>query len=89
MNDKLTLKEYGTINGHTQLQPKISLSGQEYLVAAQTATDGVALLLGLIRSNTHCLFMSESAKLTKKMRQIQLFLSIHQEDLIAHQQKKM
>ena len=52
-----TLNNYTIINGNTQLQPKLLLSGQEYLIAAQTSTDGFALLLGLDRLNSRCLFI--------------------------------
>ncbi len=41
------------------------MSGQEYLIAAQTSTDGVALLLGLNRLNSRCLFIGDSANLTQ------------------------
>ena len=53
-----TLNNYTIINGNNQLEPKILLSGQEYLIPAQTSTDGVALLLGANRLNTHyCLLL--------------------------------
>ncbi len=51
------------INGTKQLDPKILLSGQEYLVPFTTSTDGVALLLGANRINTRLLFIADSTKL--------------------------
>ena len=62
-----TLNNYTIINGYTQLQPKLLLSGQEYLIPAQTATDGVALLFGLNRLNSRCssLFIGGSANSTQ------------------------
>jgi hypothetical protein len=51
------------INGTTQLDPKILLSGQEYLVTYTTSTDCVALVLGANRTNTRLLFIADSTKL--------------------------
>ena len=39
-----TLLNKTIINGTTQLEPKILLSGQEYLVPSTTSTDGIALV---------------------------------------------
>ncbi len=64
-----TLNNYTIINGDTQLQPKILLSGQEYLIAAQTASDGVALFLGANRVNNRLLFIGDSAKSIIKLYQ--------------------
>jgi hypothetical protein len=60
-----TLNDYTIINGNTQLQPKLLLSGQEYLIPAQTSIEGVALLLGLNRLNSRCLFIGDSVNLTQ------------------------
>ena len=60
-----TLNNKTLINGTTQLEPKILLSGQEYLTAATTSTDGVALVLGANRVNSRVLFIADSAKLTQ------------------------
>jgi hypothetical protein len=58
------LNNFTIINGNTQLQSKISISGQEYLVAAQTdETHGIALLLGINLLNARALFIWDSAKL--------------------------
>ncbi len=54
-----TLNNYTIVNGNTQLQPNILLSSQEYLVASQTATDGIALLLGLNKFNARVLFIGD------------------------------
>ena len=58
-----TLSNNTIINGNTQLDPKILLSGQEYLVPSTTSTDGIALLLGANRINTRLLFIADSTKL--------------------------
>ena len=58
-----TLSNKTIINGTTQLDPKILLSGQEYLVPSTTSTDGIALLLGANRINTRLLFIADSTKL--------------------------
>ena len=60
-----TLSNNTIINGTTQLDPKILLSGQEYLVPSTTSTDGIALLLGANRINTRLLFIGDSTKLTQ------------------------
>jgi hypothetical protein len=58
-----TFNNYTIINGNNQLEPKLLLSGQEYLVPYQTSTDGIALLLGANRISSRLLFIADSAKL--------------------------
>jgi hypothetical protein len=60
-----TLNNYTIINGKNQFEPKILLSGQEYLIPFQTWTDGVELLLGANRTNTRVLFIGDSTKLSQ------------------------
>ncbi len=60
-----TFNNYTIMNSETQLQPKLLLSGQEFLIPSQTSTDGVALLLGTNRLNSRVLFIGDSAKLTQ------------------------
>ncbi len=51
------------INGINQLEPKLLLSGQEYLVPSQTSSDGVAHVLGANRLNTRLLFIADSTRM--------------------------
>ena len=60
-----TFNNYTIMNGDNQIEPKILLSGQEYQVAYQTSTDGVALLLGINRVNSRVLFIGDSTKLAQ------------------------
>ena len=48
------------MNSETQLQPKLLLSGQEYLVPFTTSTEGLALILGTNGLNSHVLFIRVS-----------------------------
>ena len=58
-NSKLTV--YGT----TQLQSKISLTGIEYYTGTNTNNDGIALLLGVNRTNNRQLWIGDTANLTQ------------------------
>lgn len=49
------------ISGTTQLVERIRLSGQEYLAAAHTDTNGPAFLLGLNRTNDRRVWLVDSA----------------------------
>jgi hypothetical protein len=58
-----TLSNNTIINVTTQLDPKILLSGQEYLVPSTTSTNGIALVLGANRTITRLLFIADCTKL--------------------------
>ncbi len=58
-----TLNNYTIINGNNQLEPKLLLSGQEYLIPLQTSSEGVELLLCANRTDTRFLFIGDSTKL--------------------------
>jgi Chaperone of endosialidase len=47
----------------TQLKARIALTGQEYLVASNTSTDGVALLLGVNRTGDRQLWIADTANI--------------------------
>jgi hypothetical protein len=55
-----TPNNYTIMNSEAQLQPKLLLSGQEYLMSFQTSTDGVALLLGSVQTDSiHAFYLLE------------------------------
>ena len=54
-----------TLNTSTQLQSRIKLTGQEFYQAANTSTDGIALLLGVNRTDNRQLWIADTAKLTQ------------------------
>ena len=60
-----TFNSYTIMNGNSQTEPKILLSGQEYLTSYQPSTDGIALLLGANRPNARILFVADSTKLAQ------------------------
>jgi hypothetical protein len=53
------------ISDTVQNKARIVFSGQEFLAAANSSTDGVALLLGVNRSNNRQLFVADSANLAQ------------------------
>ncbi len=53
-----------TLFGTTQTQPKLTLTGQEFYQAANTSTDGIALILGVNRSQNRQLWIGDKAQLT-------------------------
>jgi hypothetical protein len=61
--------------GITQLQSRINLTGQEFYAPSNTSTDGIALLLGLNRTNLRCLTIADTAKLTQNTTNSSIVLS--------------
>jgi hypothetical protein len=53
------------VSSGDQLKARIALTGQEYLQAANTSTDGVAVLLGVNRTNNRQLWIGDTAALTQ------------------------
>lgn len=53
------------LNSSTQLQSRINLTGQEFYVAGNTSTDGIALLLGVNRTGNRQLWIADTANLTQ------------------------
>ena len=53
------------ISDSTQVKARVVFSGQEYFQAANTSTDGVALLLGANRTSNRQLWIADSAGLTQ------------------------
>jgi hypothetical protein len=53
------------VSSSTQAKPRILLSGQEFFQAANTSTDGVALLLGVNRASNRQLWIADSSALTQ------------------------
>jgi hypothetical protein len=53
------------VNDSTQLAPRVGLTGQEFLAAANTSTDGVGLLLGVNRTGNRQLWIADTASLTQ------------------------
>lgn len=60
----------------TQVSSRITLAGQEYVSAATTSTDGIALLCGLNRANLRGISFADSAKLTQNASNAMLRLNI-------------
>ena len=53
------------LNSSTQLLSRINLTGQEFYQAANTSTDGIALLLGVNRTGNRQLWIGDTSKLTQ------------------------
>jgi hypothetical protein len=53
------------VNDSTQLAARVALTGQEFLAAANTSTDGVGLLLGVNRTGNRQLWIGDTANLTQ------------------------
>jgi hypothetical protein len=53
------------VSDTTQLAPRIGLTGQEFLAAANTSTDGIAMLLGVNRTGNRQLWIGDTASLAQ------------------------
>jgi hypothetical protein len=61
----LTVSGVIASNSNTQAQARLKLVGQEFYQAATTATDGVAVLLGVNRTGNRQLWLADTASLTQ------------------------
>ncbi len=57
-----TLSSKAIIYGTSQLQQKISLTGNEYYTGTNTNSDGIGLMLGVNRTDNRPLFICDTAK---------------------------
>ena len=53
------------VSDTTQLAARVALTGQEFLAAGNTATDGIGLLLGVNRTGNRQLWIGDTANLTQ------------------------
>jgi hypothetical protein len=53
------------VNDSTQLAARVALTGQEFLAASNTSTDGVGLLLGVNRTGNRQLWIGDTANLAQ------------------------
>jgi hypothetical protein len=72
-----------TLFGSTQLQPKITLTGQEFYTGSFTSTEGMAFLLGVNRTGNRQLWLADSANLAVNTTNTVLRLMTNAIDCVA------
>ena len=72
-----------TLFGSTQLQPRITLTGQEFYTNSFTSTEGIAFLLGVNRPGNRQLWLADSANLAVNTTNSVLRLMTNSIDCVA------